>query len=436
MKTSQIMTTFAVLMLLMVVSVSAQSFSYNYSTPDSTTEFMTITDLDVNNFDDFPPGSILKVERGEELDIKVTVKAGALPVENAEIEARLAGYQYSDYERDSITDYSETFELDPGRSDVYTLHLKIPTDLDKEEIELRISLADRNNPTIEYLYTLDVQGVKKQDALQIKKFFISPSATVEAGRALSFKVQVENMGDKDLKDVSVEISIPELGLSTYETIDEINKDDSESFEALLLRIPTDAKDGDYEVVAKVDFDKYQSEEMSKTITVVAREDVADNTNMGSSKTIVTMPQSVEISKATSGAVYPIMINNKDNTARTYVVSVTGTDDWATAQIQPSSVVVVSPGQSQTVYVNLKATADAEVGDNVFQVTISSGEDVSTTNVVATVKGTTTSDNGLRNVLEWALVILVIILILLGLIVLIAKVKKGDKDNDEDSETYY
>ena len=436
MKISQLTTTFAVLMLLLVVSVSAQSFSYNYSTPNNTTEFMTITDVDVNNFDDFPTGSILQVERGQDLDIKVTVKAGALAVENAQIETLLAGYKYADYEKDSITDYSETFDLNPGRSDVYTLHLKVPTELDKDNIELRIRLTDRNNPTIEYLYTLDVQGVKRQDALQIKKFFVSPSTTVEAGRALSFKVQVENYGDKNLKDVDVQVSIPELGLSTYETIDKINKDDVESFEALLLRIPMDVKAGEYNVVAKVNFDKYQSEEMSKTITVVAREPVK-NEDKGSSKTIVTMPQAIEVSKGTSGAVYPIMINNKDDTARTYVLSITGTDNWATVEIQPSNVVVVSPGQSQTVYVNLKAADDAEAGDHVFQVTITSGNDVSTSNVVATLKGATSNDNdGLRNVLEWALVILVIILILLGLIVLIAKVKKGDKEDDEDSETYY
>ena len=440
MKISQITTTLVIMLLLAVIQVSAQSFGYNYSEPNGSALYMQVTDLDVNDFDDFPDGSILKVERGEELEIKVTVKAGDLGVENGEIEASIKGYRYSDEERDQITDYTDTFDLDPGRSDTFRLNLNVPTDMDKDDLELRIRITDRNNPTIEYLYTLDVEGIARENALQIKKFFISPTSTIEAGRALSFKVQVENMGDRGLDDVSVEVSIPELGLTTYETIDEINEDEVESFEALLLRIPTDAEAGTYDVVAKVEFDKYESEETTKTIEVTERECVTSaclgDASGANQKTVVTMPQSMEVIKGTSGAVYPVMIENKAEKSKTYVVSVKGAQEWATTKIQPSSVIVIQPGKSQTIYVNVQANQDTVAGDKVFQVEITSGDDVSATNVVAKVKDPNTNTSGLRGVLEWALVILVIILIILGLIVLIAKFKKNDEEEDEDSETYY
>ncbi|MCF7866595.1 putative S-layer protein [Candidatus Woesearchaeota archaeon] len=439
MKISQITTTFIVLLLLAVIQVSAQSTGYNISTPNESNLYMSIKDVDVNDFDDFFPGSVLQVKRGEELEIKVAIEAGDLAITNGEVEASIKGYRYADEERSDVTDYSDTFDLKAGRTITQTLNLKIPTEMDKNDLELRIRLTDRNNPTIEYLYRLDVAGIAKENALQIKKFFISPSSTIEAGRALSFKVQVENMGDGSLDDVSVEVSIPELGLTTYETIDQINQDDVESFEALLLRIPTDAAAGTYNVVAKVDFDKYESEDVTKTIQVTERvctsTTCVEGNTQETQKTVVTMPQSLEAVKGTP-AVYPVMVNNKADVAKTYVVSVTGTDDWATVQIQPSAVVVIAPGASQTVYLNVKPNQNAAVGDKVFQVAITSGNDVSTTNVVAKIKDSSANTTGLRSVLEWALVILVVILIILGLIVLIAKVKKNNKDEDEDSETYY
>ncbi|MCF7871693.1 putative S-layer protein [Candidatus Woesearchaeota archaeon] len=433
MKISQITTIMIVLLAVLVVQVSAQSFNYEPGVVDPTSLFLNVTDVDINDFDDFP--SRVRLERGEEIKVVVAVKAMNGDVENARIRAEIVGYEYADYENEDVVAYSEVFDLSEGSSDTYTLHLKVPEDIEKiDEMFLRVFVSARNDvPSLEYMFPMEIDGLAKDKAVQIRKFYISPSSEIEAGRALSFKVQVKNMGEKDLDDVSVEISIPELGLTTYETIDTILEEEVESFEALLLRIPLDAEVKDYDVVATVSFDKYQAQSETKTITVTGREETPGSEE--DDTTIITMPQSVEIIKGTT-AVYPVLIENTGATSKTYIVNVEGTNDWATMQIQPSSVVLLKAGQTQTVYVNLQATADAEAGDKVFQVKVTAGDEVSSTNVLATVKAGEETSNNLRSVLEWALVILVIILILLGLIVLIAKVKKGDKEEDEDSETYY
>ena len=437
MKIKQMMATVAlVLLVVMVLPVVNAQTTNNTNT---TAQYLTVSSVKING-DTFNNGDRLRVNRGDKLQIRVGVKAGSIDVKDAEIEASINGYRYSKYERDMVTDYSSTFDLGPSESDYFTLNLQVPTDIQENDALLRLRVVDRNNPAIEYTYQIVIYGTNRDNAVQIQDYFISPSDTIDAGRALSFKLKVKNYGDTDLDDISVEVAIPELSLNTFETLNTLNAQDTKSFEALLLRIPSDAKPGQYNVVATVHFDKYESTTQTKQITVKGAPTTPTTPGV-SGKTVVTMPDSIEVSKGTTGAVYPIMVENKANTAKTYVVSVTGIDAWGTGTLQPSSVVLVGPGESKTVYLNLVAKDDAATGDKVFQVGIKSGSEATTTNVVAKLKdasSTPASSSDVKNVLEWALIILVVILIILGLIVLVAKLRKGDKEegDDEEAQTYY
>jgi len=426
-----------VLLVVMVLPVvNAQTSNTTNTTAQY--QYLSVSSVKING-DTFNNGDRLRVNRGDKLQIRVGVKAGSIDVKDAEIEASINGYRYSKYERDMVTDYTSTFDLGPSESDYFTLNLQVPTDIQENDALLRLRVVDRNNPAIEYTYQLVIYGTNRENSVQIQDFFISPSETIDAGRALSFKLKVKNYGDTNLDDVSVEVAIPELNLNTFETLNTLNAEDTKSFEALLLRIPSDAKSGQYNVVATVHFDKYESTTQAKQITVNSAS-TTPVTPGATGKTIVTMPDSIEVSKGTTGAVYPIMIENKADTAKTYVVSVTGIDTWGTGTLQPSSVVLVGPGQSKTVYLNLVAKDDAAAGDKVFQIGINSGSEATTTNVVAKLKdasSTSSSSSDVKNVLEWALIILVVVLIILGLIVLIAKLRKGDEEEgDDEAQTYY
>lgn len=426
------------LMALLIVAVpfaTAQSLTVADDVT-KTVDYLTISTVKING-DTAENGDVLRVERGEDLDIRVTLKAGANDVENAEIQAYIAGYRYSKYERELVSDFEGPIDLPAGNKDSYDLSLEIPFDMEQKDAKLRIVVSDENSPgLIIYNYQLNIEGADESNAVRIKDFLISPSSTIEAGRALSFKVKVENIGEDDLDDVKVMVAIPELDIQAFETIDELEAEETQSFESLLLRIPTDAEAGDYEIIATVEFDKYEKVTTSKTITVKA----AAATGTGTSgQTTVTMPESVEVVKGTSGAVYPILLQNHDNVARTYVVSVSGVSEWATSSFEPSSVVIVNAGESKTVYLKLSAKDDAEAGDKVFKVTIQSGTDVSETSAVASVKdgdAQKTAGLNLRSVLEWALIILIIVLIVLGLVLVFTRMRKSGKDDEEETQTYY
>jgi uncharacterized membrane protein len=422
----------AVLIIPMLPSVKADDYA-------------RITQVKING-DIAENGDDLYVERGDELEVKVTINADTGDLTDAYLGAFVSGYRYAYYEGDLVTDFSKTFTLPEGEKRTITLNLKVPMDMETKDAKLRLILFDENSASvITYNYQLSINGAADDNAVEIRDFFITPSTTIEAGRALSFKVKVKNFGENDLDDLKVKVAIPELDIQTFETIDTLEADETQSFEALLLRLPADAKPGDYEVVATVEYDRYQEVEETQKITVISPKGTpcsgsscGTNTDTETTKTVVTMPASVDVVTGTAGSVYPILIENKGSTSKTYVLSVSGVSDWGTAVFEPSSVFVLKAGQSQTVYLRLAALKDTQAGDKVMKVTITAGDEMKDTTVIASIKeGAAPSKStsiDTKNVLEWLVVALVILLLILGAVLVFRKLRKG-KDEEEE-QSYY
>ena len=437
-KISALMLIFMVFAMPAAYSMNTVSeFSRHSLYQDSNNDFMTIDVVRING-DRAEDGDILYVERGDDLRVRVSVEAGNNDVSGAQILGVIAGYRYSHYERNMVTDWSNTFNLPAQHRRSFDLNLKVPMDIEQKDAKLRILVLDSNSDSvITYNYQLAIHGADRRDAVQIRNFFISPSTVVEPGRPLSFRLQVKNMGNRDLDDVTARVSIPELNLATYETIDSLRMDQTLSFEALFLSVPRNVEPGIYTVEAVVEFDRFESVKRTAQIEItgettgVPAEDasIADSTQ-------VTMPQTVSLEIGGGEVVFPILIENKQGTAKTYVLSAHNTD-FARTSFEPSSLVVVQAGQSQTVYLRMSARDTAEPGDKVFNVRIESGDDSKTVNAVATLTGVETSTTDLRTILEWGLVILVILLVLLGLILVFTRMRnQGKEDVDEETQTYY
>jgi uncharacterized membrane protein len=398
-----------VLMLAVVPAVTAQ-------------DFLTIDVVRINGD-----------RGGDTLNVRVTVEAGSEDVRNAQIQGLISGYRYAQYERDLVTDYTRTFNLPAGQKRSFDLNLQVPTYMDMKDVKLRIIVSDENSPNlVTYTYQLSVHGIAEERALEIIDFHISPSTTMEAGRAISTTLRVRNLGNFRLDDVTARVSIPALGISAFETIDEIRPDESVSFEALVLRIPPNALAGEYEVIATIEFDRFHSVRETRRIIVRA----PDVPTVPEVKTVITVPESIQLTPGTS-SIYPILIENQGTKAQNYVLSVSGVDNWGTSRFDPASVVVVRGGESQTVYLYLTPKAGAEAGDHVFRVRVQSADDTREFSAVATVKEDAARRLDLRTVLEWALVILVIVLIVLGLVLVFTRLRKGGKgDSEDETQTYY
>ena len=154
--------------------------------------YAEITEVKING-DIAQPGDDLYVQRGDKLTVRVTMRANDGNMNDAYLGAFISGYRYAHYESQLVTDFSNTFTLPEGNKRSIELDLEVPMDMETKDAKLRIILFDENSASIiTYNYQLSISGADSGNAVEIRDFFISPSTTIEAGRALSFKVKVKN----------------------------------------------------------------------------------------------------------------------------------------------------------------------------------------------------------------------------------------------------
>jgi len=412
---------------------------------------ITIKSVEIDNTDLSASGStrIRALDRGDEVEVKVEIEVDGNiteELEDVQIEAVIRGYDHDNL----IEDISDAFDAKPGRTYVERLKLKLDVRMDQDEYRLRIRIEDRNGDTTQETYDLQIEA--ENHALWIKDVVFSPENVVQAGRALLSTVRVENIGMQDEDEgLKIVVSIPELGVSASDYIDELEEDESTTSEELYLRIPRDADPGNYRVLVTAIFnDGDDSVTQETSITVTEAEDL-----MGSRpgpetdttpKTVISVGSLQQnVAKGKGGVIYPITITNAGADSKTYTLTVEGADEFATVRVDPSNVAVVSAGDTKTSYVYVTAKDTATAGEHLFAVTVSSaGKTLKQIALKANVlgsAGTPSADGGwdsLKKGLEIGLVILVVLLVIIGLIIGFNKLK-GEEDEEEpgdSSQTYY
>ncbi len=384
-------------------------------------------------------------EKDDEFDVRVTFSLdGAVGevFENVQVEARIRGYD----QRDIIEDISNAFDASVNTTYTKDLSLKIPVRMDDGLYQLRITISDANGAEIVETYSLDVDS--DSHGIWIKDVVLSPENEVQAGRALLATVRVKNIGDKDENEgIRVKVSVPTLGLSATDYIDEILADEAVTSEELYMRIPQCAELGMHDVKVEItynDGDYVETEYVS--INVVGGELCEANNPIVpvvEATPVITVGVDVQnVVSGAGGAIYPITITNAASVSKTFTLIPDVESSWATVRVSPSNVLVIEPGQTETAYVYLSAKEGALLGQNIFAVTVKSGANAVeqftlTANVVP--NNNTPVNNSdwssVRNTLEIGLVVLVIILVILGLVIGLRKMKKDDGEGD-DAQTYY
>ena len=402
-------------------------------------------EFDEDTLSDSSTSAIANYERNEQVEVKVhftnvdDADGVTDTVEDVDLEVELTGY-----DGESIRDSEYVREIKEGESYVETLTLSFPWTMDQDYYTLRVNVCPRSGSCVENTYELDVEA--QDHGFVIKDVDFSPGLTIEAGRALLTTVRVENIGvDTDDEGVKVKVSIPELGLSASDYLDSVDSDDSTSSEELYIRIPSEASAGTYPVEVTVtydDGDETETEEYTLTVTGAEETEEATTATPVESKTVITVgPESQDMTAGQGGAVYPITLTNAAGDAKTYVISVSGYDSWGSVRLDPSNVVVLGQGETQTVYLFASAN-EAASGSYTFAVTVSAGSEtlqqmlLSANVEPAVVEETSTSYDSVKKGLEVGLIVLVILLVILGLIIVVNKLRNSDDEDDEKSKTYY
>lgn len=396
------------------------------------------------NDEKYESGDKVVFELGDTLEIKVKLQAESGDEENIEIEADILGYEYNDHAE--ISDSTHTFDMEMNDTVYKTLEVSLPDNAEKDEYDLRIRIGGRTGTAFEGLYRLRLEGARH--TLTIKDIVLSPENEVMAGRALLATLRIKNYGEKDEESVKVKISIPGLGISASDYIDEIESGESTTSEELYLRIPSCSDEGTYKVVAEVVFDEgYETVKKETSIDIVKGTTCPSTGSEGAkpdepkTQTIISVGStSMDVTKGEGGAVYPMTITNAGSSSRTYILTVEGADQWATTKLSPGSAVVLGPGEMKAVYLYLTANEDAAEGEHLFTVSVKSDSAVLkeipfTANVSGSANG---SDwDRLKRGLFTGFAVLLVLIALIGLIIGFNRLKRGNDEEEMDKDkTYY
>jgi len=378
---------------------------------------------------------VLDVERGDDLKIKVTIKADPSDVDDVQIEAVLRGID----SRVRVEDVSDVFDASANVTYIKKLTLPLIEKIDQDGYLLRIRVSDRNSATVEKTYELRID-TKRHD-VEVRDVVLSPNTEVKAGRALLATVRVRNRGEKDEDGVKVVVSVPGLGVSAADFIDELEKedddDDQATTEEMFLRIPEDAETGEYEVVVEVYYDDGDKKNSYVTSIFVLGTDRVMEKPKADEKTIITIAADKQnVVQGGAEVAYPIALTNAGASSKTYTVQADGAA-WANLRVSPN-VLVIGAGGSKAATVYVSANENAPVGDQTFTATISSGEKVlkQLPLSVSVQEGKASGTTKLKRGLEVGLVILVILLVIIGLIIGFSKLRGEEEAEEGEEKTYY
>ncbi len=383
--------------------------------------------------------------RGDLIDIKIRLTSSyPADLEDVEVTAIITGYEFNNME--PMSDTTSIFDMEANVTYTKRMSIRVPSEVEEDDYKLRVIISDRYSTTLVKEYKLKLDSPRH--GFQIEDVVFSPGTVVEAGRALLTTVRVENKGESPEDSVKVTVAIPELGISASDFIDEIDDTDSETSEEMYMRIPVCAPAGNYEAVIEVRYNELRESMYENAVITVV--DGGQCTLPGrdgddSPKTVIALgATSQNLVPGKAGALYPLTITNNANEAVAYTVSVEGTNDFASVQVNPVSTFILNADDSQAVFLYLTPIEGAAEGQRVFTVTVKSGDEVLkqiplTAVVEEGAEEDVASSMGVRDALEVGLIVLVVLLIILAVIVGIKKLKKDDELDEEDEvegKTYY
>ncbi|HSU72614.1 MAG TPA: hypothetical protein VLJ21_02085 [Candidatus Binatia bacterium] len=369
----------------------------------------------------------LSLERNDEFTVKVTFTATA-DADNVVGQAFITGYEHADEEP---SDLVGPFTLEGNTTYTKKFLLKLPKDMQEDSYKLRILFTDRNGEELLLNYNLKID--EPRHSVDIQDVILYPEKSVTAGSALLTTVRVKNYGQKDENDVKVTLEIPGLGLSATDYLDSVDSNDEQETEELYLRIPREAKAGDYEMLVTVHYNDGRDDSQKQVMVHVDGD--AAYTDEQAPQTSITVGSTLENVMQGESVIFPITVQNNAKTDIAYTISVAGATDWADVSISPTTTQIVKSGESQAFYLRIGVKKDAAVGTHVFTAAVSAGttqvEQLALTANVTQAKSSIWATIG--KVLGVALIAFIVVLVVIGVIV--AYQRSKDEDGTEP-QTYY
>ena len=433
-----------VLVLALFISNLVSADSPNYD----------ITQVEINDLLAFSAGSTaslqnLNIELLETIQVELTLTAsnnitGGF-VDQVRCEASLEGYEFG-----LVRDITPVFTVEEDNIYKKMLNVQVPDDIEASEpYTIRVECSDTiNEESMDF--TLFINEIRHY--IKIFDVLLNPGSRIQAGKPLFVTVRLENLGQKQEEDIKVKVSIPELGVQSVGFIDELVTKIQEETEEFLfeeessgdidlqLRVPEDAKSGDYTLRVDVEYNRGHatlSDTMPLSVVGIEKpKEVEAILNIDSTSKQASQGEEVT---------YRLMIANLGAERGLFSVQLDGTSACCTSSVEPSFLTVM-PESTGEVLIRVKPSEDAEPRRYVFTASVLLGNElVNQINLNLEVKEKTKAaapSVAFKSVLAIIFGILVIVLVVLGLIIAFKKSKEDEESSTAqasppaEAQTYY
>ena len=167
---------------------------------------------------------------------------------------------------DDLDEDVDEFDLKAGKNEDLTIKFDIPLEVDEDIYDVIISIEgqDENQTTHEILWNLELQVEKEKHEIRILKAGITP-LIISCQRQVALNAEIINTGTEDEDDATLEITSPELGISSVTKGLELDEgtEDNRFTKQVTELIGKDVPAGVYPVT----FNTYYDSSLSETKTV-------------------------------------------------------------------------------------------------------------------------------------------------------------------------
>jgi hypothetical protein len=307
--------------------------------------------------------------------------------------------------------------------------LVIPDDIDTDKYYLRITIYDRTHLPVTKSYYLAIE--RPEHDVVIKDIEFTPAQSVKVGRALLVESRIKNMGTSDEEYIKVSFKIPKLKLSEVTYYDDLLSGDTITIDDMLVRIPIDAKPGNYDSYLTIDFDDGDRQVYTQK-TIVVKENGGVDLGEGVNFEVV-YDSNEKLVGVGSESMIPIQINNLDSESRTYQVKIKNAE-WSDYSISPSSLIHVDANENKTFYLYVTPTG-SEIGNQVMLLDVkATDDDVEIVPLSFGVIGEKITGSGDSFFIKNIFAICLLAIFILAFIVYLGK--KNDRDGYKDDSIYY
>jgi hypothetical protein len=173
-------------------------------------------------------------------------------------------------DNDDLDEDTDEFDLKPGKNKDISIEFDIPLEVEEDTYNVIINVEgeDENRTTHSIRWELELEVEKEDHEIRIIRSALTPSV-INCQRQISLNTEIINTGTKDEDDVTLEITSPDLGISSLTTDIELDEgtDDNRLTKLVTPSISADVAPGVYPIVIDAYYDSTLSESKTVDLTV-------------------------------------------------------------------------------------------------------------------------------------------------------------------------